>query len=439
MSWYDDLHLDGKGSFRGVEFYVDASTLEGGRRTVIHRYPGRNDVGTEDNGLEPRVFSVEAYVVGADYFAARDSLREALEDPGPGPLIHPFHGHATVIVNGKYRLQETFRDGGMARFSIPMLEVADTLAPVVEPDTAAELELAVEAVNTAAAAAFEDTFDVVDYAATVAAAAASLVNEASLAMSAVNNYVTSAMNVADELSESISDLADTAASLVRLPSTLASSILSIVASTMATAGTLTSVWQDYFDSAVEALGDIAGSPITAASGATPASGDARVEIVMRSYRDLIGMGLDDTDVDTTTTQLTQQATNQAALDVFTRVVAVSEVSRTISTLPFTSATKSEEVRDEIFEELDALQESVADDVYGPLVDLRTALAAYLAEVAEELPRIVEFTPAATLPAIVLSQQLYGDVAYEADLIARNNVRDPLRIPGGAPLEVLTDV
>ncbi len=438
MTWYDDLHLDGKGSFRGVEFYVDTSTLEGGRRTVIHRFPGRNDVGSEDNGLEPRVVNVEAYILGSDYFGERDALRTALEKAGPGPLIHPYWGSLTVIVNGKFRLQEAFRDGGLARFTIPMLEVADTLAPVVEPDTASELEIAVEACNTAAAEAFEDAFDVTDYAATVATAAAELLTTAVTEMREITGYVNAAMNVADAIGDSITEVISTATDLVRTPSVIASSMLGIIADTLATAGTLTSAWQSYFDEAVEALGDVAGSPITAASASNPASGDSRVELVMRAYRDSIGMGLDEDELDASSTQVAQQAVNQEALDLYVRTVAVAEVSRTISTIPFTSATKSEEIRDEIFEELDTLQETVADDVYGPLVDLRTALAAYLAEAAEDLPRIVEYTPQATLPALVIAQQLYGDVAYEADLIARNNIRDPLRVPFGAALEVLSD-
>jgi prophage DNA circulation protein len=43
-----------------------------------------------------------------------------------------------------------------------------------------------------------------------------------------------------------------------------------------------------------------------------------------------------------------------------------------------------------------------------------------------------------LPALVIAQHLYGDSLRETEIIDRNDVRNPCRVPGGVELEVLSD-
>jgi prophage DNA circulation protein len=38
---------------------------------------------------------------------------------------------------------------------------------------------------------------------------------------------------------------------------------------------------------------------------------------------------------------------------------------------------------------------------------------------------------------VLAHRLYGDLAAETDLVARNRIPNPAFVPGGHPLEVLS--
>jgi len=43
-----------------------------------------------------------------------------------------------------------------------------------------------------------------------------------------------------------------------------------------------------------------------------------------------------------------------------------------------------------------------------------------------------------MPAIVLAYRLYGDAERADEIVARNRVRHPGFVPGGQPLEVLSN-
>ena len=60
-----------KASFRGVEFGVTDAEGEGGRRTVTHEFPQRDLPYVEDMGLATAKFTLQAFVLGADYMGVR--------------------------------------------------------------------------------------------------------------------------------------------------------------------------------------------------------------------------------------------------------------------------------------------------------------------------------------------------------------------------------
>lgn len=79
-------------SFRGVPFDAFEEHSEaGGRRLVRHEFPLRDTPYAEDMGRKAGQWQVEAFVLRnrwADYEAARNRLRDALNEAGPGTLIH---------------------------------------------------------------------------------------------------------------------------------------------------------------------------------------------------------------------------------------------------------------------------------------------------------------------------------------------------------------
>ena len=95
------------------------------------------------------------------------------------------------------------------------------------------------------------------------------------------------------------------------------------------------------------------------------------------------------------------------------------------------------MRDELHEALDE-QMLVADDkTYRALNDVRVSMINDISTRSADLAKTVSFTPKATLPALVIAHQLYGDATMEDTIIDRNPIRHPGFIQGGEALEVLT--
>jgi prophage DNA circulation protein len=88
-------------SFRGVRFLVDRHETQGGRRGADwHEFPDRDDTLRRGHGRHQRKWSVDGYLVGPDYFAARNKLEQALEKKGSADLVHPYYGKKKVVCRG---------------------------------------------------------------------------------------------------------------------------------------------------------------------------------------------------------------------------------------------------------------------------------------------------------------------------------------------------
>ena len=94
MAWQDRLR---PASFRGVEFHVEIGAVASGRRIAQHEFPKRDEPYAEDMGRRIRRHPVTAYFIGFDYQLGRDDLIVALEEEGPGLLVHPTLGEFHVV------------------------------------------------------------------------------------------------------------------------------------------------------------------------------------------------------------------------------------------------------------------------------------------------------------------------------------------------------
>lgn len=135
MSYRDSIR---PASFRGVPFETEGTQSTFGRRNITHEYPQRDQPFIEDMGRSVRKFTVDAFVLEPDYLAKRDRLLAALEQGGPGTLIHPFYGSLDVSVDS-FSITENKRDGGMASMSITFLESGTLQFPSPDLDTGAQV------------------------------------------------------------------------------------------------------------------------------------------------------------------------------------------------------------------------------------------------------------------------------------------------------------
>lgn len=89
MAWKDTLL---PASFRGVTFEVLRTRDHRDKAVVEHEFPYRDGGEVDDMGLKGRRVSMTAVLWGAAYEAALQKLIKALEERGPGDLVHPVFG-----------------------------------------------------------------------------------------------------------------------------------------------------------------------------------------------------------------------------------------------------------------------------------------------------------------------------------------------------------
>ncbi|WP_333527351.1 DNA circularization N-terminal domain-containing protein, partial [Clostridioides difficile] len=66
----------------------------------------------------------------------RDALKEALNKPGPGTLIHPTFGELSVCVDGEIRVSTRKEEGRVVRFDLRFVEAGELAYPTSGAATA---------------------------------------------------------------------------------------------------------------------------------------------------------------------------------------------------------------------------------------------------------------------------------------------------------------
>ncbi len=396
MSWRDQYL---QGSFRGVEFRTRSAGAQLGRRVVLHQYPGKDKPYAEDLGRQARQFNLDLYVLGDDYMSQRDKLRDALEQAGPGTLVHPWLGTMRVAVLSASASEST-RDGGRASFRVTFAEAGDASEPADTLGSASAMQDAADAVNAQLLEDFSDNFDISgpEFLATTAKSAlvtaSERLEELSLQVAAPGSALTEQYNALDLFVEDLS-------SLVAAPGNLALTVIGLV----------------------QGLANLADDPLDA----------------FAVYELLWDWGTDDlATVPQTTSHRVQQAANQAAITALVRRSAMTSAANQMAAQDYTSVDQAITLRDAVLDRLEEESLTADDDLYNLLCDLRAAVVADVDSRGADLPRIISYTPPVTLPALVLAYQIYGDPQRDSELIERNNIVHPGFVPGGTALEVLSD-
>ena len=397
-------------------------TLRGviGRRKIVHQFPGRVDPKVVDDGGRPREFDLRCYVVGADYDIARDELRREFTTPGPGLLVHPYWGEFEVEVVSEVRIRETPSEGGMARFDLKLIEVGEEPLTIAVPDLGPQVEIKADAAVAAIKVEFTDSFSIVGAIASVVQTAVNAINQLASKMRQARGFVNAALGVIDDVGTAIQAVADAASALAAIPGDLADAVQGLIKDVVG---------------AVDQIGD-AFSDLGSSIGSL--FGDFKGEKVLEAVRELTGdQGLDEV-TDTGSGQTDIEKENQNQLDLLQRRTAAVEAARTLATLNYESRDFVLSVKDEVADILDALLLEANDDVWAALVDLRDVFSRRMLEIAEDLPNLTEFEPPQTIPALVIAYNVHGDSTRDAEIIARNNIKNPTKVPGGVELKVLVD-
>ena len=154
MSWRNRLV---PAKWRGINFHTDSKELTGGKRLVVHEYPGRNKPFTEELGNKPRSYSIVGYLIGADYDLERDRFLSALEQSGPGQLSHPSYGDIHCFV-ASHRFSESKDEGGYLSFSVNFIEAGETPRWGASPNTGVQVISLADAFRAASLQAHAETY-----------------------------------------------------------------------------------------------------------------------------------------------------------------------------------------------------------------------------------------------------------------------------------------
>jgi prophage DNA circulation protein len=400
MSWRDELQ---PASFRGVGFgVVDIETLFG-RRNELHEYPLRDDPYAEDLGRKAREFTINAFVIGSDYFADRDALVSAIEDdPTPGTLVHPTLGTKTVVPK-ECRVIFKNTEGGIEYFQLTFVEAGANQYPSSLSDTSFFTDAFASLGITDFISFFSSNFNVdglQDFL-------------SSDALSNTDSFIDKIMSILDvgdssgtgftDLISSLNEFENDAINQLTSPDTLGESITGIISQ-------LSSVYPD--------------SP----------------EQVIAAQKRLTTFGDDFKSVPLTTPSRIQQAVNQVQMVSLVKNSAMAEMMRATSIISFPSRQEALRIRDDVDSyvrpQLVTLADRGEDQPYLALSKVRVGMIKDINTRAATLKNIKYIHTADSVPALVLAYAHYEDSTQDEEIIKRNAIRNPVFVPGDSNIEVL---
>ncbi|MEK7786062.1 MAG: hypothetical protein AAB658_11685, partial [Chloroflexota bacterium] len=333
-----------------------------------------------------------------------------LDAAGVGELVHPYYGRRKVMAT-EYRINESTDAGGMAKFSITFVEAGENNQPAARADTTQSVLNRADQAQVVVQEDFGKTFSVIGMPEFVSAAGVGDVTKAIDSLAIAARSTVPNMSMLPEYNLALNGLANSVTNLVRTPQILSSLIFGQV-------------------SGLQAL----------ATGPQNAFNNLAGLFDFGDPNSMTALGTGFVSVPTTTPARIAQAANQQAVIGLTRQAALIEAARVSSTVEFVSYDDAIAMRDDLANRLEAEAETASDPVYRALTDLRVAVIRDISTRGADLARIVQYTPTATQPSLVLAYQLYGDddpVIRAGEIAARNNIRRPGFVAGGQAIEVLT--
>lgn len=445
MSWMDNLQ---DASFRGVPFKVDQDEATLGRRVQVHEYPNRDKPWAEDLGRATRRFSVQAYLIGDDFFTQRNRLIEQIEKPGAGTLVHPYYGEMTVTVTDEVRVSHTRDEGRMCRVSFTFVEAGELSFPTAGLATSVKLATSGTLLGEALGSVFAGfSLDgLPDFTQNgVLSRAAEMMDSVTKAFQYVDSGITAASRILQTHVALL--LRGELGVLLSLP--LPPGAVQFVTSlqNMWRAGEKLAGDTAELVSVIKGLAHVSVSVDLAASGVWKT--DSATSQAQTRLQNSIAQ----------TIRISAIAAAAAAVTLLPKTLRTTASSRSLNSTPqaqhpavsellpdaAAGATRSTdagelpaweelaEIRDTLNAAIDLELTRVSDDsLFLALRQLRTDLNSDISARLEQLSRTIERTPPEVLPALVLAADWFDSAARESDITVRNGIHHP----GFVPVQIL---
>ncbi len=408
-------------SFRGVTFHVEGSSVSAGRRTVTHQFPMRDDPFTEDLGRGARSYQITGFVLGDDYIDQVQRLRAALEESGPGTLVHPELGEMQVVADGSCTINfdQVLR---RAQVSMAFIEAGRVEFPKTSVATQYASRLSADALSQSAIDAFASTINLSGVPDFVKDALQGDLLDALGILS--NAEISAALGLVD----SLSSLANTIVDFVDFdPKAFATKLMGAVG----LSGLATSVagWQNVgrslttlFDSLHSDKEEPVYGPVKPQSAIVIESNRAATYELFRAAVLVQAIGV---------SSLIGTDSDSSAQDSALRPgAAVDEYEDDSSDArPTISYDEIKQSQSMIVDRLeDEMLATASDEVFMCLRQSATAVSQDLSDRADGAARLSIFTVGGSLPACVVAKDYYGDAARAREITVRNAVTNPLFCP-----------
>lgn len=394
MAWRDELL---PASFRGVPFFVEAAPSRAGRSVVLHEYPvsdGSNSMPwAEDTGAAARVHRIEGYILSEEFVRDAKVLLDALDEPGPGTLVHPYLGSFEAVAVDPEVLF-TKREGRLARFGLTFIQTAFPYPTAPKGDPAGETTAAAKAVEDAAGESFEEIVHVDDAPAWVEESTTGVIGKVLEVLRDVDfsfpgeQQLAEYTRVVDEIGQGVVDILRGG----NLP--------------------------EHFHTAFVHLEQAVTSKIAA----------LEFYLEFAEFRASVYGYLSDAGK--------KADSNARAVERLFRELAMSRASAIAVEVEWPSYDDATAARGKISDGLEALFADASDESFNKLVALRAALFESVPPEDESLPRIARVTLPAVSSSILVAYQNLGRTEREGEIVERNDVPWPGLIPKGAELELL---
>lgn len=407
MAWRERLR---NATFRGVPFEVESDNGKFGRRLQTHEFPQRDKPQTEDLGRATREFSVTAFVIGADYMERRDALLTALEEEGPGTLVHPWLGSMQVNV-GPVNLSHSLTNGGMCEFTITFVEAGELTFPTASVSPGGQSLAAADDVMAVAESDFLEAFDVDGFPAFVTDGA----------LSDLNGFVDLASSSLGGLSQvlanplgSLLDAFEAPAS-IGIPAALVSGVRGL------------------FDRAGSVLQALA-ADVAVFGGGGVHTRNRNAVLALTGLSTTLGASIGESTASTPSTY--QRQVNAGAIATLLQRAALVQAAGMASSMPLPVYDDAVQLRDAVTAALDLASVTASDEAYQAMQTLRARVHSDLTARTAGAARLVQYTPTQVLPALVIAHDRYEDVDREQEIVEGNGIRHPGFVPA-IPLRLLT--
>lgn len=408
MAFTDTLFLPG--SFNGIQFFLDLSQHDTGKRAILHEFPDRNKPVPEDLGRKGKVFKLTMHLIGEDVFSQRDRLLKELNRNGRGELNHPYYGRLLVMVQD-VSIREDNKVGRFISVEATFLEAGDLLFPTTGEDAIDFLDAVLAGAQNAINEIFSGAYSVLGFPQGVFDRAQQTVETALDLIEIATQPLQKVEAAVDEIFFDIQDIRANISTILQTPGDLA-----------------------------DRLGTLVGRFSLGADDDRSLLSAEDAEIADDALDGLTGADFGSGDILTPTPNAEQEKENVEQIEKLIQRRAIIEKSRIAPNREFLSAQDAEQeqklITGLIDSQIEEMNTSEEDELYQNFRDVRAAITETVPSEDAELPNLINVSFKTSLPTLVITHDLYESLELEQDVIDRNSIRNPGFVPGDTELEVI---